>query len=101
MSFLKMLAVLIVLFIIYIAYHHAADRQALAAADQFCNAVEIGSVATNLAERAKASGASMGSGSNASLQRFVFPGPKYNGISCDVDVADGKVVSRKVDRMKD
>ena len=42
--------------------------------------------------RAKASGTRLVSGSNANPQRFVFPGPKDNGFSCDVAVADGKVV---------
>lgn len=44
--------------------------QKRAVADQFCNAVVIDSATTNLAEQAKASGGSMGSGSNANPQRF-------------------------------
>ena len=105
MLFLKILAglvgVVVIVFITYIGIHMAEHERALAAADQFCNAVEIGSAATNLAERAKASGTSMVSGSNANLQRFVFPGPQDKAFSCDVDIADGKVVSRKVTIVKD
>jgi len=100
-GFLIILAVLAGIFVVYVSYVFYLHREALAAADQFCNAVEIGSAATTLAERAKASGTRMVSGSNANLQRFIFPNPVNKDFSCDVVIADGKVVSRKVDGMKD
>ena len=99
--FLKILAALAGVFFVYLSCVIYLDRETLAAADQFCNAVEIGSAETILAERAKASGTRRVSGSNANLQRFVFANPVNKDFSCDVGVADGKVTSRKVDRMKD
>ena len=99
--FLTILAVLAGIIVIYGSSVMYLHREALAEADRFCNAVEIGSAATTLAERAKASGTRMVSGSNANLQRFVFPNPLNKDFSCDVVVEDGKVVSRKVDGMKD
>jgi len=99
--FLKILAVLAGVFIVYLSCVIYLHREALAEADRFCNAVEIGSAATTLAERAKASGTRMVSGSSANLQRFVFPNPVNKDFSCDVVVVDGKVVSRKVGGLKD
>jgi len=101
MFFVKMVGIVIAIYIVYGVSDAYLNRQALVEAYQFCNAVVIGSAATNLAERAKASGASMGSGSNANLQRFFFPTPIASGFSCDVTVADGKVASLKVTGVKD
>ncbi len=101
MFFLKTLAVLTGVFVVYLVCVTYLNRETFAEAAQFCYAVEIGSAATTSAERAKASGTRMVSGSNANLQRFVFPSPLSEDFSCDVAVADGKVVSRNVNRMKD
>ena len=98
---IKAFAILAGLFIAYVAFWTYQDRQAEAAANQFCNGVMIGSAVAGAVAQAKTAGGRYISGSDSNPQMFFFQGPIFNGYFCNLTVAGGKVVSRQVTRKED
>ena len=101
MVVLKSLAILVGLFIAYFVYWNYQDRQAESAANQFCNALVVGSAVSSAIAQAKVAGARFVTDEVSNPKLFFFPGPIFNGFFCSVAVVDGKVISRKVTRKVD
>ena len=96
MAVLKSFVILAGLFIAYGVYWYYQDRQAESAANQFCNAVVIGSNVSSAIAQGQAAGARYASSLNSNPQLFFFQGPIFNGYNCELTLVDGKVASRKV-----
>jgi len=95
----KALATILVLFVAYVAYWMYQDRGAQSAANEFCNALAIGSRPSEAIDRAKAAG-------RRAIEKpdgvaFLFQGPIFNAYLCEVTVADGKMVRRQILAMED
>ena len=101
MVVLKSLAILVGLFIAYFIYWSYQERQAESAANQFCNALVIGSAVSGAIAQAKVAGARFVTDEVTHPKLFFFPGPVFNGFTCTVGVANGKVISRNVTRNVD
>lgn len=96
MAVLKSFAIVAGLFIAYGVYWFYQDRRAESAANQFCNAVVIGTDVSSAIAQGQAAGARRMSGENSNPQLFFFQGPIFNGFNCELTLVDGKVASRKV-----
>jgi Tfp pilus assembly protein FimT len=95
----KALATVLVLFAAYVAYWMYQDRRAQSAANEFCNALALGSRPSEAIERAKAAG-------RRTIEKpdgvaFVFQGPIFNAYICELSVADGKIARKQVSAMED
>jgi hypothetical protein len=95
----KVLGTVAALFSAYVAYWIYQDRRAESAANEFCNAIAIGSRASEAVERAKTANRRM-------LEKpegiaFLFQGPIFNAYLCEVTVADGKILRRQIIAMED
>ena len=101
MVVLKSFAILVGLFIAYFVYWNYQNQQAESAANQFCNALVIGSAVSGAISQAKLAGARFVTDEVSNPKLFFFPGPVFNGFFCEVAVADDKVISRKVTRKDD
>src|SRR5918994_4104012 len=96
-TFAKAVGIVVLLFIAYIAYWLYQDRSAQIAADQFCDAIDPGSRASDAIDRARA--ASRRVLENQEGFAILFQGPIFNAYVCEVTVAGGKVVRRQVTAM--
>ena len=95
----KVLGIVAALFAAYVAYWIYQDRRADSAANEFCNALAIGSRPSEAIERAKAAG-------RRTIEKpdgvaFLFQGPIFNAYVCELSVADGKIARRQVTAMED
>ena len=102
---LKALAGIAALFMAVIAaytvYYVYANGRAETAADQFCNTVIVGAAVSGIKVRAEAAGARYLSSSTSNTAKVYFQGAVFNGFYCDLTVAEGKVVSRRVTKVED
>ena len=95
----KLLGIVLALFTAYGTYWFYQDRRAQTAAEEFCNAIPIGSRASEVVERAKAA-ARRTADSSEHLVVF-FQGPVFNAYICDVTLVNGTVSRKQVSRMED
>jgi hypothetical protein len=95
----EVLGIVAALFAAYVAYWIYQDRRAESAANEFCNALAIGSRPSEAIERAKAAG-------RRTIEKpdgvaFLFQGPIFNAYICELSVADGKIARKQVTAMED
>ena len=95
----KVLGIVLALFVLYVSYWFYQDHRAESAANEFCNALVIGSRPSEAIDRAKAAG-------RRAIEKpdgvaFHFQGPIFNAYFCEVAVADGKIARKQVVAMED
>ena len=95
----KVLGIFLALFAAYVAYWFYQDHRAQTDANELCNAIPIGSRASDAADRAKAAGRRTADTSERLL--IFFQGPIFNAYVCEVTLANGTVSRREVSRMED
>ena len=86
---------IVLLFAGYYAYWQYQYRRAESAATEFCARTAVGSdISEAIARVDRAKGMRGIEGEN----RYVvfFPGPVFNAFACEIELANGKVVSKKV-----
>lgn len=91
---------IVLLFAAYYAYWQYQYRRAEAAATDFCARTTVGSdISESIARVDHAKGMRGIEGEN----RYVvfFPGPIFNAFECEIELAGGKVVSKKVAEPQD
>lgn len=94
---LKLLAGIAGLFIAYVAYWQYQYRRAETSANQFCASVTVGSeVSKTVALLQAQDGVRHGFQDNESRYIVLFKGPIFNAFTCELALADGKVVSKRV-----
>jgi len=94
---LKILGFLALVFAAYVAYWFHQDDRARTAATAFCESVAIGSPMSAAAN--KLSGVpDVRHGFMQSESTYIanFRGPIFNAYTCELKIADGKVVSKAV-----
>ena len=95
----KVFAAILALLVTYVAYWMYQDRRAHKEAGDFCDAIALGSRASEAVERAKA--ANRRTLENPDGVAFLFPGPIFNAYICELKVADGKIARKQVTAMQD
>lgn len=93
------LGIVVALFSVYVSYWFYQDRRAQSAANEFCNALAIGSRPSEAIDRAKGAGRRALEKSDGFAVHF--QGPIFNAYLCEVVVADGKVARKQVIAMED
>ena len=92
---LTVFGTIVLLFAAYYAYWQYQYRRAEGAATDFCARAAIGSdISESIARVDREKGMRGIEGEN----RYVvfFPGPTFNAFACEIELAGGKVVSKKV-----
>ena len=95
----QVFAAILALLVAYVAYWMYQDRRAHKEASEFCDAIAIGSRASEAVERGKA--ANRRTLENPDGVAFFFQGPIFNAYICELKVADGKITRKQVTAMED
>jgi hypothetical protein len=104
MRALKILALLLMPLIFYVAYWQYQYQRSKSDANAYCAAVEIGSDASTAGPRAEAMGVPPfrhGFRDEKKLYAATFTGPIFNAFVCELSVADGKIAAKRVTELDD